>query len=95
MKTLKYKKIAGLKIYCNQCKKTLNKGNNKLGGCNHPIEKQVYKAVYNIPNGGGKRKSKVLTSRVLDKAIVECLEFKASLSSPNEKLELKQKLYLK
>ena len=55
MKKLKYKKFQGLHIVCKKCGKQIEVSNVEYKGCNHPIEKQRYKAVIKI-NGGRKTK---------------------------------------
>ncbi len=80
-KTLKYLKINGLRIFCNECKRTINNSSTSKCKCNHPIEKQVYKAVIKIANAGGKKRTRILKSLELDDAIIELLDFKKEVNN--------------
>ena len=89
MKTLKFKKFKGLHIVCKKCNKSIEINNAEYNGCNHPIEKQRYKAVIRID---GFRKTKDLASREYDDAVAELIAWKKELESPikltiNEKEE--------
>ena len=75
---LKYKKYSGLQIICRKCKKQIH-NNSSHKNCSHPIEKQSYKAVITVPNSGGKRKTKILSARTYDQAVIELIEFKNSV----------------
>lgn len=79
MKKLKYKKFQGLHIVCKKCGKQIEVSNDEYKGCNHPIEKQRYKAVIRV---NGSRKTKDLKSFEYDEAIKELLEFKEELENP-------------
>ena len=78
---LYYKPFSGLQVFCTKCRSVITK-NSKDNGCNHPIEKQVYKANLIVPNTGGKRKTKNLKSKNYDDAIIELLEFKKQIEQP-------------
>ena len=85
MKTLKYKKFAGLHIVCKKCNKLIEVTSAPYKGCNHPFERQKYKAVINI-NGG--RKTRDLKSFEYDDAVKELLEFKEVLANPIKLINL-------
>lgn len=80
-KTLKYVKINGLRVFCNECKRTINNSSTSKSKCNHPLEKQVYKAVIKITNGGGKIRTRILKSLELDDAIIELVDFKKEVNN--------------
>ncbi len=92
MKKLKYKKFQGLHIVCKKCGKQIEISNVEYKGCNHPIEKQRYKAVITI-NGG--RKTKDLKSLEYDEAVKELLDFKEELANPISIVIPKQKKVVK
>lgn len=79
MKLLKYKKFKGLHIVCKGCNRSVEITQPIYKGCNHPIEKQRYKAVVKI---NGIRKTKDLKSIEYDDAIVELIAWKKELESP-------------
>jgi integrase len=79
MKILKFKKFEGLHIVCKSCNKTIEVNQAPYKGCNHPIEKQRYKAQFRI---NGIRKTKDLKSAEYDEAIKELLSFKEKLFNP-------------
>lgn len=79
MKTLKYKKFTGLHIVCKKCNRHIEVSQTPYKGCNHPLERQKYKAIVHI-NGG--RKTRDLKSLDYDEAVKELLEFKSELSNP-------------
>jgi integrase len=96
MKTLKYKKFTGLHIVCKKCNKLIEVTSAPYKGCNHPLERQRYKAIIKV-NGG--RKTRDLKSFEYDEAIKELLEFKSELSNPiklvniNVQPEIKYELF--
>ncbi len=79
MKLLKYKKFTGLHIVCKKCNRNIEVSNVVYKGCEHPIEKQKYKALFRID---GVRKTKDLKSREYDDAIKELLAWKDELANP-------------
>lgn len=74
MQKLKFTKFKGLNIYCNQCKSLIHTSKNTNSKCNHPNEKQRYKAVFKKPYSGGKRVTRVFITRELNEAIRLCLD---------------------
>ncbi|MFZ4680629.1 MAG: tyrosine-type recombinase/integrase [Flavobacterium sp.] len=81
MKVLKYKKFVGLHIVCKRCNRQIELSQTQYKGCNHPLERQRYKAVIKI---NGVRRTKDLKSLVYDDAVKELLEFKELLINPIE-----------
>lgn len=79
MKTLKYKKFTGLHIVCKKCNKSVEVSHASYRGCNHPIDRQKYKA---IVKSNGVRKTRDLRSLDYDEAVIELLEFKNQLLTP-------------
>ena len=79
MKLLKYQKFKELHIVCKKCNKQIETSQSPYKGCNHPIERQRYKAIVNI-NGG--RKTRDLKATDYNDAIIELAEFKKELSNP-------------
>jgi integrase len=79
MKILKYKKFTGLHIVCKRCGRHIEVSQTSYKGCNHPIERQKYKAVLKANNA---RKTRDLKSLDYDEAIKEMLAFKDELSNP-------------
>ncbi|OYU83295.1 MAG: hypothetical protein CFE24_11940 [Flavobacterium sp. BFFFF2] len=79
MKTLKYKKFTGLHIVCKKCNKLIEVKSAPYKGCEHPLNRQKYKAIIKW-NGG--RKTRDLKSLEYDAAIKELLDFKNELSNP-------------
>jgi integrase len=79
MKTLKYKKFTGLHIVCKKCNRHIEVSQTPYKGCNHPLERQKYKAII---KSNGSRKTRDLRSLDYDEAIKELLEFKNELSNP-------------
>ncbi len=79
MKILKYKKFTGLHIVCKKCSRHIEVSQTPYKGCNHPLERQKYKAVI---KANGNRKTRDLKSLDFDEAIKELLEFKKELSNP-------------
>ena len=96
MKTLKYKTFTGLHIVCKKCNRHIEVSQTPYKGCNHPLERQKYKAVLKA-NGG--RKTRDLRSLDYDEAIKELLAFKDELSNPiklkivEEKVEVQYDLF--
>lgn len=74
----KNKRIKGLFIFCNGCKKKFSKPST----CNCSAEHQVYKAIITIP-GTSKVKTKILNTRNLDEAIKYTLDFEHQLKIQN------------
>lgn len=79
MKLLKYQKFKELHIVCKKCNKQIETSQSPYKGCNHPIERQRYKAIVNV-NGG--RKTRDLKATDYNDAIIELTEFKKELSNP-------------
>lgn len=79
MKILKFKKFTGLHVVCKKCNKNVEVSSNPYKGCNHPIERQKYKAIVKI---NGARKTKDLNATEYNDAVKELLEFKHELSNP-------------
>lgn len=79
MKLLKYQKFKELHIVCKKCNKQIQTSQSPYKGCNHPIERQRYKAIVNV-NGG--RKTRDLKAMDYNDAIIELAEFKKELSNP-------------
>ena len=96
MKTLKYKKFTGLHIVCKKCNRHVEISQTPYNGCNHPLERQKYKAII---KSNGSRKTRDLKSLDYDEAVKELLEFKSELTSPiklimlNAKPEIKYELF--
>ncbi len=78
---LEYQKIKGLFVFCNKCERFIHhKQNGKK--CNHPIDKQVYKAI--IRTGiGYKRKTKILDARDFRTAFSELKDFEDQVRNPH------------
>jgi integrase len=79
MKILKFKKFDGLHIVCKKCNRNIEVSQDIYNGCNHPIEKQRYKALFRI---NGQRKTKDFKSKEYDEAIKELLAWKDELANP-------------
>jgi integrase len=79
MEMLRFKKFDGLHIVCKKCNKTIEVNHDIYNGCNHPIEKQRYKALFRI---SGERKTRDLKSTDYNEAIKELLAFKDGLANP-------------
>jgi integrase len=85
MKILKYKKFTGLHIVCKKCNRHIEVSQTPYKGCNHPLERQKYKAII---KSNGSRKTRDLRSLDYDEAIKELLEFKSELSNPIQFINL-------
>jgi integrase len=79
MKMLKYKKFVGLHVICKKCGKILEINQDPYNDCNHPIERQRYKAVIRL-NGG--RRTRDLKSLDYTEAVKELIDFKDELKNP-------------
>lgn len=79
MKILKYKKFTGLHIVCKKCGRHIEVSQDEYNGCNHPIDRQKYKAVVGI---NGARKTRDLQTLDYDTAVKKVLEFKEELLNP-------------
>lgn len=88
MKTLKYKKFAGLHIVCKKCSKHIEVSATPYRLCNHPLERQRYKAIISI---GGQRRTRDLKAGEYDEAIKEFLAFKESFSNPMCQVQVPKK----
>lgn len=79
MKILKYKKFKGLYIVCKKCNRNIEVSQDEYKGCNHPLERQKYKAIITINKV---RKTKDLKTLDYDTAVKQLLEFKEELANP-------------
>lgn len=79
MKLLKYKKFVGLHVICKKCGKIIEHNQDPYKGCNHPIERQRYKAVIKF---NGVRRTRDLKSLDYNAAVKELLDFKDELKNP-------------
>lgn len=79
MKILKYKKFTGLHIVCKKCDRHIEVSQDEYKGCNHPIDRQKYKAIVSI---NGARKTRDLETLDYDTAVKKVLEFKEELLNP-------------
>ncbi|RAR72543.1 site-specific recombinase XerD [Flavobacterium aciduliphilum] len=79
MKILKYKKFTGLHIVCKKCGRHIEVSQDEYKGCNHPIDRQKYKAIVSI---NGARKTRDLQTLDYDTAVKKVLEFKEELLNP-------------
>lgn len=77
---LEFQKLKGLMLWCNKCKSDIHGKKGKK--CDHPIARQVYKAVVVIPNSVNGRKTKNLKSKDFGGAVKEFLEFKEQVKNP-------------
>lgn len=97
MKILKYKKFSGLHIVCKKCNKLVEVSQQAYKDCQHPIERQKYKAIIKI---NGCRKTRDLKATDFNDAVKELLEFKDELANPfkiiitTPKVETKPELIL-
>lgn len=81
-KTLKYQKISGLIVFCKKCRSDVYGNSKKAKNCNHPLECQSYKAIVRVPNSGYERKTKILSARNYEDALVEFVEFQKQVKNP-------------
>ena len=81
MKVLKYKRHSGLHIVCKKCNRQIEVSQTEYKGCNHPLERQRYKAVIKI---NGVRRTKDLKSLIYNDAVKELFAFKELLLNPIE-----------
>ena len=79
MKILKYKKFKGLHIVCKKCSRNIEVSQDEYKGCNHPLDRQRYKAEVII---NGIRKTRDLKATDYNDAIIELAEFKKELLNP-------------
>jgi len=79
MRLLKYKKFKGLHIKCKGCGRNIEVTQTAFKGCNHPIEKQVYKGLFRI---NGVRTTKDLKSKEYIDAVAELIQWKKELDNP-------------
>lgn len=89
---------SGLKVFCSNCNRQVSKscGKTKKGinTCQFS-ENHKYKAVVHIPLSDYKRKTKLLTSRIVEDAINEMVEFKQKLKEANYQLNRNYYLHQK
>ena len=71
-------RIKGLFVYCNKCKYKSKSQLPLSTDCSHPFEKQVYKAIITIPKTKRVR-AKTLTTRDINEAIKQTLDFEQTL----------------
>lgn len=79
MRTLKYKKFIGLHVVCKKCNKLVEVSQASYKGCNHPINRQKYKAIVKT---NGSRKTRDLKAFDYNEAVKEVLAFRDELSNP-------------
>ncbi len=79
MKILKYKKFVGLHIICKKCGKIIEVNQDPYKGCNHPIERQRYKAIIRFK---GVRRTRDLKPLEYTEAVKELIDFKDELNNP-------------
>jgi integrase len=79
MRTLKYKKFIGLHVVCKKCNKLVEVSQASYKGCNHPIDRQKYKAIVKT---NGSRKTRDLKAIDYNEAVKELLAFRDELSNP-------------
>lgn len=87
----KGKNVRGLFVFCNQCKSKAKPHLTPSAKCNHPIDKQHFKAILTIP-GAKSVRTKILSTN-LDDAIKEMIDFENELkanSFQTQKTEEKQ-----
>lgn len=77
-KVLEYKKCSGLHIVCKKCGKQIEVSNKEYKGCNHPIDRQRYKAEIRHK---GRRKTRDLKSLDYNEAVRELTVFRDELTS--------------
>ena len=82
MEKLYYKEFKGLQVFCQKCRSIITLNTKPTNKCNHPIDRQIYKANLIVPNTGGKRRTLNLKSKKYDDAIIELLEFKNQIEHP-------------
>lgn len=88
----KGKRIKCLYIFCNKCK-TKKRGQLKSNDlCNHPVDKQVYKAIVTIPSTKSVR-TRTFTTRDIDIAIKETLEFEKELKERDYQKEEESNIF--
>src|ERR1035437_3727792 len=80
MKRLDYKPVSGLQIVCNKCCRAIHKSFEQYRDCKHPLESQAYKIVLQDPMNHGKRRTKNLTTKNLNDAVIELIRFKEEIS---------------
>ena len=78
---LEYQNFKGLIVFCNKCKSNIHNNQTSKRKCSHPLEKQVYKAIVKDPNAGGQRRTKILSSRIFNEAIVEFIKYKKEVEN--------------
>ena len=82
MKKLYYKEYKGLQVFCQKCRSIITANTKATKKCNHPIERQIYKANIIVPDSGGKRRTKNLVAREFDQAVIELINFKKEVEKP-------------
>lgn len=78
LKLPKKLRIAGLYLYCNECKKRYS--NDSKVNCSHRL---VYQAKIHVPNTKDSTRVKVLAASNIDEAITEIQKFKTFLKETN------------
>ncbi len=76
MKLLKYKKFTGLHIVCKKCCKLIEVSQAAYKGCDHPFDRQKYKAIIKV---NGARKTRDLKALEYDAAVKELLNYLPTL----------------
>lgn len=68
-----------IKVFCKDCRFNIDSQNGEEADCNHPAERQVYRARYVVPNEMPRRSIfQNLEAREIDDAIIEAKVFKAN-----------------
>ena len=80
--SLPNKSHKGLYVFCKSCRL-----NNPP--CKH-YDQHIYRAIFNIPGGGGSKRTKMLKAENYDDAVVETIEFRKELEATNfEKVDVR------
>ncbi len=78
---LEFQKLKGIIVFCNKCSRNIHH-KNKGKKCNHPLDKQVYKAI--VRTGiGNERKTKILEARDFRTAYSEFKDFEYQVKNPH------------
>lgn len=80
----KTKRVKGLFIYCNKCNTKCSTEFKSDSKCDHPYERLVFKAIFRVPNNGGNR-TKILSTKDLNEAIKQTIDFETELKTKNYK----------
>ncbi len=80
-KRLEYRHYVGLQVFCQKCKRSISTKKKTKVDCNHPIDRQIYKASIGVPNAT-RVKTKNLKATTFDEAVVELIKFKREVENP-------------